>query len=413
MDQSKDVVTVIVPVYNAQQYISDCIESILRQTYQNLEIILVDDGSSDQSKDLCNHYSRMDSRIRVIHQVNQGVAAARNMGIRNASGTYAVFVDADDYIDPDSVEYLMQYQHFDLVSCSFYKNFDETDEKIVDVMAGCAYADTDEKKQQLQHGSSLIPGCAYADVQHMSELKKKMMYSSDQVFNDLLASMCNKLFRLDIVRSFYEDLNTDIAYEEDAAFVYTYILKCSSAVICERAYYHYRIHKDSAVHSNYRYFLKNVNDLYIYLETLFQNDAEYESLLYQLQRWIVELSLYGLNEKMNFMEQVKVPSYALPFEEQIRNKDVILYGAGKIGRDYYRSMCRKGMRIRAWVDKSFAERSGNDLPIESPERLSAVDYDYILLAVKEEKMSQGIQRDLVKKGVEESKILWKVPSLFF
>ena len=181
----------------------------------------------------------------------------------------------------------------------------------------------------------------------MSELKKKMMYSSDQVFNDLLASMCNKLFRLDIIRSFYEDLNTDIAYEEDAAFVYTYILKCSSAVICERAYYHYRIHKDSAVHSNYRYFLKNVNDLYIYLETLFQNDAEYESLLYQLQRWIVELSLYGLNEKMNFMEQVKVPSYALPFEEQIRNKDVILYGAGKIGRDYYRSMCRKGMRIRA------------------------------------------------------------------
>ena len=118
----------------------------------------------------------------------------------------------------------------------------------------------------------------------MSELKKKMMYSSDQVFNDLLASMCNKLFRLDIIRSFYEDLNTDIAYEEDAAFVYTYILKCSSAVICERAYYHYRIHKDSAVHSNYRYFLKNVNDLYIYLETLFQTDAEYESLLYQLQR---------------------------------------------------------------------------------------------------------------------------------
>ena len=67
----------------------------------------------------------------------------------------------------------------------------------------------------------------------MSELKKKMMYSSDQVFNDLLASMCNKLFRLDIIRSFYEDLNTDIAYEEDAAFVYTYILKCSSAVMRE------------------------------------------------------------------------------------------------------------------------------------------------------------------------------------
>ena len=94
-------ISVIVPVYNAETYLPQCIESILRQDYEDLELLLVDDGSSDKSVPICEEYGRRSEKIRVLAQKNSGVSAARNKGIENAKGDYIVFVDADDYL-PES-----------------------------------------------------------------------------------------------------------------------------------------------------------------------------------------------------------------------------------------------------------------------------------------------------------------------
>ena len=105
-------ISVIVPVYNGEKYLPICMKSLLEQTYRDLEILLVDDGSKDGSGALCDAYAAKDPRVRVIHQENQGVSGARNTGLDHATGAYVTFVDGDDYVEADYLERL----HRNLVS---------------------------------------------------------------------------------------------------------------------------------------------------------------------------------------------------------------------------------------------------------------------------------------------------------
>lgn len=116
------LISVIIPVYNSSEFINRCLNSILSQSYQNLEIILINDGSTDASPELCEFYKRKDSRIRVLHQENKGVSAARNAGLKIASGYYISFIDSDDIIHPDFFKILLntlESGDYDMVSCSF------------------------------------------------------------------------------------------------------------------------------------------------------------------------------------------------------------------------------------------------------------------------------------------------------
>lgn len=99
--ESNPLISVVIPVYNVEPYLPNCIDSVLQQTYQNLEIILVDDGSTDQSPSICDAYAAHDSRVRVIHQTNGGLANARNVGTKSANGIYLVYLDSDDYWELD------------------------------------------------------------------------------------------------------------------------------------------------------------------------------------------------------------------------------------------------------------------------------------------------------------------------
>lgn len=102
------LISVIVPVYNVAAYLSQCLDSILQQDYEKLEVILIDDGSTDASGEICDRYAASDSRIRVIHQKNGGAAAAKNAGLRIATGEYLSFVDSDDYLEPGAYRYMLQ-----------------------------------------------------------------------------------------------------------------------------------------------------------------------------------------------------------------------------------------------------------------------------------------------------------------
>lgn len=116
------LISVIVPVYKVETYLEDCVQSILRQTYQHLEIILVDDGSPDGCPEMCDAYARQDSRVRVIHQENRGLSAARNAGMEAMTGEYFGFVDSDDYIEPTMYEKLLEpmSEMVRLTQCAFF-----------------------------------------------------------------------------------------------------------------------------------------------------------------------------------------------------------------------------------------------------------------------------------------------------
>lgn len=129
---NEPLVSIIVPVYNTEKYLDRCIKSIISQTYKNLEIILVDDGSPDNCPHMCDEWAEKDNRIKVIHKLNDGLANARNSGIEICNGDYVMFTDSDDYIELDMVEFLMNLSvkyNADVSRCGFYYNYDNGNQK--------------------------------------------------------------------------------------------------------------------------------------------------------------------------------------------------------------------------------------------------------------------------------------------
>ena len=121
---NQGLVSIIVPVYKAEKYIHQCIDSLLAQTYRNIEVILVDDGSPDNCGKICDEYAAKDCRVKVIHQQNGGVSVARQTGIDHATGEYSIHADPDDWVEPNMIEELVTKavaDNADMVICDFYR----------------------------------------------------------------------------------------------------------------------------------------------------------------------------------------------------------------------------------------------------------------------------------------------------
>ena len=129
---SNDKISVIIPVYKVEKYLNKCVESVINQTYKNLEILLVDDGSPDKCPEMCDAWAKKDSRIKVIHKQNGGVADARNIGIENATGKYIAFIDSDDYLNKTMYQKLFEKittTNSDICMCGFINVYEDGCEK--------------------------------------------------------------------------------------------------------------------------------------------------------------------------------------------------------------------------------------------------------------------------------------------
>ena len=170
--------SIVIPVYNVEKYIEQCVGSVLNQTYKKFEVILVDDGSPDKCPEICDLYAKVDSRVKVIHQENAGLSEARNAGIQVASGKYVIFLDSDDFWDDDNalkriVERLNKTNP-DVLNCSYKKYYEDTGIQI-SRFDNCS-AMPDELKQK---------------TEQLDYLTKEFLY---------IASACNKIIRTDILK---------------------------------------------------------------------------------------------------------------------------------------------------------------------------------------------------------------------
>ena len=204
------LISVIVPVYNVAAYLSRCVDSILAQTYENLEILLVDDGSTDDSGSICDEYGRKDPRIRVIHKENGGLSSARNAGLDTASGDYVGFVDSDDWIEPEMYAQmlaLMQNSGARLV-CAGRSD--------VDGGTGGKTVGLCPKRQELVSGEELAGRIFLWD--HCD------------------SSACDKLYRWELFDGIrYPEGKTC----EDIPVTYRLVLKAQRAVLCDKPFYNY------------------------------------------------------------------------------------------------------------------------------------------------------------------------------
>lgn len=386
-----DKISVVIPVYNVMEYVGQCIESVCKQTYKNLEIIIVDDGSTDGSGEVCQEYAKKDSRIKLIRQKNSGVVSARNAGINLATGTYIGFVDADDWIDEQMYESLVEASdNYDLITSGYFKNYSNARDEI------CCF--------------DIIPKGIYKGKEEMETIWGNMIYWENSFMRGFTVGICNKLFKLSIVKSFFSNISTKLQSGEDLVFLYYYILKCNSIKITHQVHYHYRMRQGSATHSVNDTFLQNANIFYLSLVDIFSSHYMKDRLLCQLEQLTIEIVCKGLNYSMGFSHGGRLMMYILPYREKLNGKDIVLYGAGRVGDDYFNQLKRNGeCRIVSWVDRNYQQYTDKDLEIHDITDLQKLEYDYVIIAVKDSKLAQSITKELVERGIMRSKILWDEP----
>ncbi len=208
----KEKVSVIVPVYNAQNYIEKCIDSILGQSYDNIELILVDDGSPDGCPDICDRYANDNTKVKVLHKDNEGVSAARNDGLSLATGKYIQFVDSDDYLEKDMIEKMVKT--IEGLNCD---------------MALCGFNDTN-----MNHINSVLPSLSYGRHDRNDYLHEVMK----DPFSLTYGVLWNKLFKKKLIDKgvcFSNDMN----FGEDFIFCLNYMEFASTVGVVGKAMYNY------------------------------------------------------------------------------------------------------------------------------------------------------------------------------
>ena len=213
------LVSIIVPVYKVEKYLNKCVDSILNQSYRNIEIILVDDGSPDNSGVICDEYAS-DPKVKVIHQENMGLSGARNTGIDNSKGDYLMFIDSDDYIDKDMVQYLVdksEQKNADIVICDYYNVID------------------DEIKRN-----------SYPATEFTVRNKSKYEYLFNE-YTIVTVIACNKLYR----RHIFDEIRYPVGKTNEDEYVIADVLS-KAECICyslKPLYYYIRQREDSIMNS--------------------------------------------------------------------------------------------------------------------------------------------------------------------
>lgn len=205
-------ISIIIPVYNAEECIEKCIDSIINQTYKDWELIIVDDGSIDNSLPLCKKYVAIDSRIKLFSKQNGGVSKARNFGMDRAQGQYLTFIDADDYVDINFLSSLLECQSFDFVSLS-HRRFGK-----------------ENKVMSLKNDVSFELPAGFRNI----------ISNKDNVSLFILYPWA-KLFKSEIIKQYNIRFCEEIKLAEDSLFVITYLSCCHSAIFKRSVCYNYYI----------------------------------------------------------------------------------------------------------------------------------------------------------------------------
>ena len=386
-------VSIVIPVYNTAEYLPECIESIRRQTLKEIEIICVDDGSTDGSSDILDEYALRDDRIRVIHKDNGGPASARKAGLRAANGQYIGFADSDDWIEEDMYELLYQKaenQRVDIVTCGFFLEGNYT----------TMHMDT-------------VPQGLYAG-EDMRELREKAIYNLEEKSSGLTASLCYKLFKKDLICEAQYKIPDEITMADDKMCLLTALLECNSVYVCHKALYHYRIRENSIVHSGSAEYLLKVYAVYKYLGELFEHSCFTKNMRWQAELYITELLYKGINLLLGFENKNLLWVDPYWMDKIPVGSRIILYGAGDLGRKYRRQLqSRSDLEYITCIDFSYENLNTEEFTVESPDVVNNYVYDYIIITIKNPQKAQEVKKDLERLGIVDDKILWFNQADFF
>ncbi len=368
-------ISIVVPIYQIDRYVGICIESLMNQTFENLEIILVDDGSPDRCPEICDLYARKDSRIKVIHKENGGLVSARKAGLQATVGEYVGYVDGDDWVGAGFVESLytaISTAKADIAAGGFSRDLFSSTAHFTDNVA-----------------------CGVYEGERLDELRKEMISKGDFFKIGVSTYVWNKLFRREMLEEAQMAVDNAISIGEDAAVTYPAMMKAKRVVVTDTCAYHYRQREDSM--------LKKVAS--------FSADARKLKSLYEY------LSKFASEQDAKYRMQEQVDDFVLGicmmrsgdlscFGNEIQGKKVAIYSAGTFGQQLYNRLhLSADCKLVNWVDDDYWEYRRCCLDVNPVESLSEGGFDYVLVATLSSVLKEKIASRLMDCGVEKSKIL--------
>lgn len=365
-------ISVIVPVYNVEPYIRRCLDSLINQTYRNLEIILVDDGSIDRSGLICDEYALMDKRVQVIHKVNEGLVSARQEGIQHATGEYTTNVDSDDWIETDAYEFVVKQleTHYpDMLVLGYKKEYAEF---------------TEEYRQLLEDG-------LYTYTQFWKAFNY-CVETTDFFCQPIDMSLCNKVVKTELLKKHQLSCNRAIGKNEDDAVVFPCLMDADSVYVDSNCYYHYCVRRDSLLwkshEEDYKLFLQLSKGLLAaYVDSRKKNEINKQFLVYKLYYHLM----------LDIPEKLITDQRCIMFPQIRAESNIIIYGKGAFASRLVNRLNKlKFCHIVANVDK---------LDIGQIKEISQEKYDYVVIAILNCSIVEKAIDSIMDVGAPKAKIL--------
>lgn len=364
------MISVIVPIYNAEKYLNKCLASIVNQTYSELEIILVNDGSTDDSLAICKKYEQDDDRIVVINKRNEGVVRARKDGIRIARGEYITFVDADDWIDITTYEKLYTGKA-DIISYGLTEEYENYSKNKTDKIEPGLY---DKKRIHDQ----IIPN----------------MLSSAIFFEfGMLPNLVCKLIKKSLLLETIDNVSDNVTIGEDVDFFFRTVYRAESVLIKTDVLYHYRQHQKSMMRTKLP--AERIKALYWDLYNIKEAGG--------LTEWVSQLNQY-----ITFVMLLKRPERVVPYIMELSDihGKVVIYGAGEFGKSLYDILVDdKNITRLSIVDKQWQNMNNTGYHIENPEIVRRDIPDKIIVAILNENVCGQVEKYLIEMGIDSKTII--------
>lgn len=373
------MISVIVPIYKIERYLGFCVESLLHQTYKDIEIILVDDGSPDRCPEICDLYAEKDRRIRVIHKENGGLVSARKVGLEAAQGELIGYVDGDDWVEPDFYE-------------SLHRAIEET--KVDAVCAGMS-RDLFDTSMAFQNA---VPVALY-EKSGCEELFRQMISFGRFYRPGILTYVWNKLFRREVLYDAQIDVDDEISLGEDGAVSYPALLRCKNIYVMPNHSYHYRQREDSMLKAVVP-FAEEAAKLRLLHQNLCRMAPEGED------PWALKRQIDDYVLSICIIRSGGVAMDCLPYGVDFRGMRVVVYSAGTFGQQVVSRIKESNYaRLIGWIDPDYWEYRRCCINVDPVESIVDMDYDYVLIATVDGEVAEKIRAKLATLGVATKKML--------
>ena len=379
-------ISIIVPIYNQASYLAKCLHSLRKQTMQDIEVVLVDDGSTDESAKTCIKVIEMDARFHYFYQENGGPTAARNLGICHASAKYVTFLDGDDWVEPAWCQKLYDSAvnaKTELVICGHFRDQDG--------------------KAMPQH-SALAPR-VYDREAVEQEIFPNLFHDDFEDDWTIYPYLWDKLFLREKLLPWMKAVDDDIRLGEDACVTFSYLVSCKKISVIDDFLYHYVQHANSGVRAlmKLEHDLPHYRWMYHFVCKSWQGTTFDNMLRSQWRRYLLTTILLP---RMPFLwNDSDGRECWFPFFQVERASRVVIYGAGVFG-----TACRSLLQMSGyakpvlWLDARAEALQKEGLPVYSMGSLSHASYDVVVVAILRSSTVRAVCRSLRTAGVPEEKI---------